>query len=71
VLSSGRRIWLRHYQECVERFPQCEVPLGELEQTDFRRPGHHPTWPFAASDACVERWVFHVHPGCQWGIDRE
>lgn len=70
--NSGRSLWVRGYEECIERFPHCDVPLGEVELADFRRkPWNSGGSDFVAGAACVEYWAFGEHAGCHWGIDRE
>jgi hypothetical protein len=60
------RLRFETYNECLETFPRCDTPLGELENAAF-----HWTTSFdlAAPEACLHEWLTADTARCLWGID--
>jgi hypothetical protein len=65
--GGGRTYRIQSFGECLERFPNCDLPLEALENAAFHlnRQGR-----LAKPEACIERWVFGPVGQCLWGISR-
>jgi hypothetical protein len=64
--DDGGRVRFQSYDECLERFPRCEVTLGEVESSNF-----HVTRDanFAAPTTCLRRWALAKNGHCLWGLE--